>query len=71
MIIKHNPKLKPGKLVLDHVIFEDDGLDESGKKIHKLDIDGHPIIKEIVRYDLPYLKAEVINIINYLKDANA
>jgi hypothetical protein len=68
MIIKHNPKLKPGKLVLDHVIFEDDGLDKSGKKIHRLDIDGHPIIKEIVRYDLPYLKAEVIAIINHLKE---
>jgi hypothetical protein len=70
MILKHNPRLKPGKLLLDHVIFEDDGVDESGKKIHRLDLDGHPIIKDIVRYELPYLKAEVISIINHLKDGN-
>jgi len=67
MVIKHNHKLKPGKLRLDHVIFEDDGLDSKGNKIHKLDIDGHPIIKDVVRHDLPYLKSEVISIINHIK----
>jgi hypothetical protein len=68
MIIKHNPKLKPGKLCLDHVIFEEDGVDEKGNKIHKLDIEGHPFIKEVVTYELPYLKSEVINIINQMKE---
>ena len=67
IILKHNPRLKPGKLVLDHVIFDDDGVDESGNKIHRLDLEGHPIIKNIERYELPYLKAEVIAIINHMK----
>jgi hypothetical protein len=66
MIIKHNPRLKPGKLVLDHVIFEDDGVDQDGKKIYKLDLEGNPIIKNIERYELPYLKKEVISIIHHM-----
>jgi hypothetical protein len=67
IILKHNPRLKPGKLVLDHVIFEDEGLTEDGNKIHKLNSEGRPIIKNIDRYELPYLKAEVIAIINHMK----
>jgi hypothetical protein len=68
IILKHNPKVKPGRLILDHVIFEDDGLDKKGNKIHRLDLDGHPIIKNVVRYELPYLKTEVISIINSIKN---
>lgn len=68
MILKHNPKLKPGKLILDHVIFESDGVDNKGNKIHVLDLEGHPVIKNIDRYELPYLKSEVISIINHLKE---
>jgi len=67
MIIKHNPKLKPGSLILDHVIFESTGIDDMGNKIYKLDNDNKPIIKTIERYELPYLKTEVISIINQLK----
>ena len=68
IIIKHNPKLKPGKLCLDHVIFESTGLDDMGNRIYKLDSDNKPIIKNIERHELPYLKTEVISIINYLKE---
>ena len=67
MVIKHNPKLKPGSLILDHVIFESTGVDEMGNKIHKLDSDNKPVIKAIERHELPYLKSEVISIINHLK----
>lgn len=67
MIIKHNPKLKPGSLILDHVIFESTGIDDMGNKIYKLDNDNKPIIKTIERYELSYLKTEVISIINQLK----
>lgn len=70
IILKHNPKLKAGKLILDHVIFEDDGLDKKGNKIHRLDLEGHPIIKNIDRYELPYLKTEVISIIHHLNDSS-
>lgn len=66
IILKHNPKLKPGKLCLDHVIFEEDGVDEKGDKVLKLNLEGYPIIKEIITYELPYLKAEVISIIKHL-----
>ncbi len=68
IILKHNPKLKPGKMYLDHIVFEDLGLDDSGNKIHQLDLHGHPLIKEVVKYELPYLKAEVISIINTMKE---
>ena len=50
---------------------EDDGLDAKGNKIHRLDLEGHPIIKNVERYELPYLKTEVISIINYLNDPSA
>ena len=53
------------------MIFEDDGLDAKGNKIHRLDLEGHPIIKNVERYELPYLKTEVISIINHLNDHSA
>lgn len=68
MILKHNPKYKPGALVLDHIIFEIDGVDEYGNRILKYDGQNQPIIKEIVQYELPYLKSEVIAIINHRKE---
>ena len=67
IILKHNPKLKPGGLILDHVIFEDIGIDERGNKIHKLDADKNPIISKIERYELPYMKTEIISIIRHLE----
>jgi hypothetical protein len=68
MILKHNPKYKPGALVLDHIIFETDGVDQFGSRILKYDGQNQPIIKDIVHYELPYLKLEVIAIINYRKE---
>ena len=68
MILKHNPKLKPGKLVINHIKFEEIGRDKYDNPITALDSDGNPIVKEIVNYVLPYLKSEVISLINYLKD---
>ena len=35
MILKHNPKLKPGGLILDHVIFKNVGVDKLENKINK------------------------------------
>jgi len=68
MMIKHNPKLKPGKLILQHVIFEKKGMDEYGYPITKYQDNGDPIVKEVVSYELPYLKIEVLSIIKYLKN---
>ena len=65
IILKHNPKLKPGKLILQHVIFEKAGEDEFGYPINKLDNDKNPVVKEVVPYEVPYLRLEVRNMINY------
>lgn len=67
IIIKHNPRLKPGKLIVDHIKFAGE-VDEYGSRILKYDANNDPIVEEIKRYDLPYLKKEVIDIIQYLKD---
>jgi hypothetical protein len=67
IILRHNPNLKPGKLVLHHVKFEEcDQLDEHGFPIITLE-NGHPIVKNITCYEVPYLKDEVINLINSKK----
>jgi hypothetical protein len=70
IILKHNPKLKPGKITIHHVLFYTDGTDKFGNPITKLDDQGEPLVKKIVPYDLPYLKAEVINLIKHKQDAN-
>lgn len=67
IILKHNHNLKPGKLTLQHVIFEKEGEDEYGYPILKLN-NNEPIIKDIVYYDLPYLKDEIISMINWYKE---
>lgn len=70
IIIKHNPRLNPGKLIIHHIIFEEAGRDKFDNPITALDNQGNPIVLDIVPYDLPYLKQEVINIINWLKTNN-
>lgn len=68
IILKHNPKLKPGKLILHHVIFEEQDRDKFDNPVYKLDSQGNFIVKEIIPYELPYMKAECITLINWLKD---
>ena len=68
MILKHNPILTPGKLTLQHVIFEKEGSDKHGYPITKYSEEGDPVVKEVVKYEVPYLKEEVLTMINWLKD---
>lgn len=68
IILKHNPRYHVGKLVLQHVIFEKDGDDEFGNPIPKKNQEGEPIVKEVVPYEVPYLKSEVISMINYIQE---
>ena len=70
IILKHNPKLKPGKLTIHHVLFYTEGNDSFGNPITKLDENGEPLVKKIVPYDLPYLKDEVVNLIKHYQDAS-
>lgn len=68
MILKHNPKLKPGTLMIQHIMFEDEGKDANGYPILKTDENGDPVIKDIVHYDLPYLKDEVLAVVKWYQD---
>lgn len=68
MVLKHNPRLKPGKMQLQHIIFKNEGDDEYGNKRYILDHEGNPIIHDIVNYDVPYMKNEIISIINDLRE---
>lgn len=68
MILKHNPRLKFGGLTIHHIIFEELDKDKYGNPITALDSNGDPIVQDIVLYDLPYLKQEVISLIHWLED---
>lgn len=68
MILKHNPKYVPGDMTIHHILFEEVGKDKYGNPITALDHNGDPIVKDIVEYDVPYLKQEVISLIHWLED---
>lgn len=67
IIKKHNPKLKIGKLVVQHVKFKQVGEDTNGYPINE-HVNGEPVIEEIKMYEMPYLKDEVASLIMWLKD---
>jgi hypothetical protein len=58
-MLKKNPHLTLGGLTIDHVIFEEKGKDKYGYPITRRDEKGIPIVKDIVKYRLPYLEKEV------------
>jgi hypothetical protein len=68
IILKHNPKLIPGTLTIHHILFEEAGRDKFDNPITGLDTNGDPIVKDIVPYDLPYMKKEAIAMIHWLQD---
>jgi hypothetical protein len=67
MILKHNPWLKLGDMIIHHILFEVDHLDKYGYPVYLLDENGEPIVTDIVQYKMPYLRKEVIAIIDWLK----
>lgn len=67
IILKHNHQLEPGKLTIQHVIFEVESEDEFGSPVMAVDPTGDPIVKEVIPYEVPFLKKEVQSIIKYLK----
>jgi len=67
IIKKHNPKLKIGKLTIQHVKFETVGEDSNGYPISKI-LNGEPVLKEVKIYELPYLKDEVASLMIWLKE---
>jgi hypothetical protein len=68
IILKHNPRLKPGILTIHHILFETVGEDKFGNPITALDSNSDPIVKDIVQYDLPYMKQEIVTLIHWLED---
>lgn len=68
IILKHNPKLSPGKLSLSHIRFKEQDRDKHDNPVYLLDSQGNFIVDEVIPYDLPYLKADVISLIQYLQD---
>jgi len=67
IIKKHNPKLKIGDLIIQHVKFKQIGTDKNGYPINE-HVNGEPVIEEIKMYNLPYLKDEVNSLIMWFKD---
>jgi hypothetical protein len=68
IILKHNPKLRPGKIFLHHISFEKEGENKWGYPISKKDINGDPIVKDVNVIPIPYLIDEVLSIFHYLND---
>jgi len=69
LILMKNPALKPGKLILIHVIFELEGHDEYGFPILKMDDNGY-IVKEIKKYEAPYLEKEAVAVLKEMYNKN-
>jgi len=67
IIKKHNPKLKIGKLTIQHVKFKQVGEDTNGYPINE-HVNGEPVLDTIKIYELPYLKDEVTSLIMWIKD---
>ena len=67
MILRHNPLLKPGKQTLNYVSFEVESEDEYGYPILKLE-NGKPIVKEIEKIEVPYMKREVELMFDFIKN---
>jgi hypothetical protein len=67
IILRHNPNLKPGKLIIEHVSFEEEGQNQYGYPIHKV-VNGEPVVKEVKEIELQYKKNECMTIMNWLKN---
>lgn len=71
MILKHNPKLKPGSLAIEHIKFEEAGRDKYDYPITYMDDQGNPVVESVTVHEVPYLKSEIITLLAYIKDNRA
>lgn len=67
IIIKNNPHLTAGKLIIEHIKFKKERDDEYGYPVYEKDEQGDYIVEDIIEYDVPYLKNEVKKIIEHIK----
>lgn len=68
IIHRHNPKYIVGPLTIHHIQFEQEGSDQWGYPIYKLDDNQEPIVSGIIPLNLPYMKKEVELMIQYIKN---
>lgn len=69
IILKHNPNLRPGKLILHHITFkESPEKDPYGYPITLKDYDGNPIVNEVIPHEVPYLRSEVLTMLQHIKN---
>ena len=68
IILKHNPKLRPGNIFIYHVEFEKEGEDKYGYPITKKTDTGDPVVKKVNILPIKYLVDEVHAILHYLKN---
>lgn len=68
IILRHNPNYEPGTLIIEHVKFVEEKRDKYDYPIYKRDEAGQFIIKEIEEIQMPYLKREVVTILEWLKE---
>lgn len=69
LILMKNPALKPGKLELIHITFELEKYDEYGFPVLKSDKNGY-IVKEIKKYNAPYLEKEAVAVLKVMYQKN-
>jgi hypothetical protein len=67
MVLRHNPQLKPGTMTLNHITFELEGEDKYGYPIMRLDSNEEPIVKDVEKIQVPYMKREVELIFDRIK----
>jgi len=68
IMLKHNPKLKPGRMFIHHVLFDVESETEHGYPIVKKDHNGDPVVKEVLPIAIPYLQDEVVTLMSYIKE---
>lgn len=71
IILKHNPRLKAGIMQIQHITFQEEGRDKYDNPITARYDNGDPIVKDVIPYEVPYLKSEVISLVNYFLDNRA
>ena len=71
IMLKHNPKLKPGVMFIHHVVFEENDKDTNGYPVTKYTLEGDPIVKQVIPMEVPYLEDEVRSIILWLSENRA
>jgi hypothetical protein len=68
IILRHNPMLEPGDMIIEHVSFVQAGEDQHGYPVYATNEFGDYIVKEIKEIPVPYLKTEVMNILTWMKN---